>query len=81
MYLGGAPVSVATHLVSLFQRSVDKYHGEDEHAVQHTVAIVTCLGNDRLGEESVQLLAPFNVRTDYIQFHSTWEMSVAIGND
>jgi len=71
MYLGGAPTNVAVHLASLFRRSLG---GKN---LEHTVAIATSLGNDRLGKESVRRLAQFNVRTDYIQFHSTWETGVA----
>lgn len=83
MYLGGAPTNVAVHLASLFRRSLggknlEHEHEHDEQVVEHTVAIATTLGNDRLGRESVRRLAQFNVRTDYIQFHSTWETGVAM---
>jgi len=41
------------------------------------VAIAACLGNDRLGRETLRRLDLFGVRTDYVQIHEEWETGMA----
>ena len=63
IYLGGAPTNVAVHLASLF-------HSVGDHS---SVAIACSLGNDQLGREAHRRIGIKGVRTDYIQYHDTWE--------
>jgi sugar/nucleoside kinase (ribokinase family) len=38
-----------------------------------SVAIVSCLGKDQLGNEARRRMELKGVRTDYIQFHEDWD--------
>lgn len=67
IYLGGAPTNVAVHLASLF-------HSVGDHS---SVAIACSLGNDQLGREAHRRIGIKGVRTDYIQYHATWETGMA----
>ena len=60
MYLGGAPSNVAIHLASLLPET-------------KSVAIVSCLGSDQLGDEALRRLKLKGVRSDYVQFHCKWD--------
>lgn len=55
LFLGGAPFNVACHL----------------SASGTPTAIVTCVGQDRLGDEAVRRAAAYGVATDLVQVHPT----------
>ena len=55
-YIGGAPLNFAAHL---------SMHGED-------VYMISSVGNDELGKESIQNIKKLNINTEYISISNKW---------